>query len=151
MSGLTSQPNLSSIVAAMKGRESDTGLSLDRLHEASMYWEGVRRYYAPFESDVRAGTADVYRHEMPGGQYTNLREISAGKTLLIRLEGQQRDAETGMVKLQFELNGQPRTTLVEPKRSDDNTAQRSARPIADSANPLHVCAPMPGAVSNVLV
>ena len=38
-----------------------------------MYWEGVRRYYAPFESEIRAGTADVYRHEMPGGQYTNLR------------------------------------------------------------------------------
>ena len=39
-----------------------------------MYWEGVRRYYAPFEADIRSGTADVYRHEMPGGQYTNLRE-----------------------------------------------------------------------------
>jgi pyruvate carboxylase len=39
-----------------------------------MYWEGVRRHYAPFESEIRAGTADVYRHEMPGGQYTNLRE-----------------------------------------------------------------------------
>ncbi|WP_029971392.1 pyruvate carboxylase [Paraburkholderia graminis] len=74
MSGLTSQPNLSSIAAALVGSERDPGLSLDRLHEASMYWEGVRRYYAPFESEIRAGTADVYRHEMPGGQYTNLRE-----------------------------------------------------------------------------
>ncbi|NUA28602.1 pyruvate carboxylase [Cupriavidus basilensis] len=74
MSGLTSQPNLSSIAAALAGTERDPGLNADRLHEASMYWEGVRRYYAPFESDIRAGTADVYRHEMPGGQYTNLRE-----------------------------------------------------------------------------
>jgi pyruvate carboxylase len=74
MSGLTSQPNLSSITAALAGTERDPGLSLDRLHEASMYWEGVRCYYAPFESEIRAGTADVYRHEMPGGQYTNLRE-----------------------------------------------------------------------------
>jgi len=74
MSGLTSQPNLSSIAAALAGTERDPGLSLERLHEASMYWEGVRRYYAPFESEIRAGTADVYRHEMPGGQYTNLRE-----------------------------------------------------------------------------
>ncbi|AOZ09753.1 pyruvate carboxylase [Cupriavidus malaysiensis] len=74
MSGLTSQPNLSSIAAALAGSERDPGLDLERLHEASMYWEGVRRYYAPFESDIRAGTADVYRHEMPGGQYTNLRE-----------------------------------------------------------------------------
>jgi pyruvate carboxylase len=74
MSGLTSQPNLSSIAAALAGSECDPGLSLERLHEASMYWEGVRRHYAPFESEIRAGTADVYRHEMPGGQYTNLRE-----------------------------------------------------------------------------
>ena len=74
MSGLTSQPNLSSIAAALAGTERDPGLSAERLHDASMYWEGVRRYYAPFESEIRAGTADVYRHEMPGGQYTNLRE-----------------------------------------------------------------------------
>lgn len=74
MSGLTSQPNLSSIAAALEGGERDPGVNQDDLHAASTYWEGVRRYYAPFESDIRAGTADVYRHEMPGGQYTNLRE-----------------------------------------------------------------------------
>ncbi|MDR5804759.1 pyruvate carboxylase [Caballeronia sp. LZ001] len=74
MSGQTSQPNLSSIAVALAGTECDPGLAPTKLHEASMYWEGVRRYYAPFESEVRAGTADVYRHEMPGGQYTNLRE-----------------------------------------------------------------------------
>ena len=74
MSGLTSQPNLSSIVAALQGTERDPGLSQQALHEASTWFEGVRRVYAPFESDIRAGTADVYRHEMPGGQYTNLRE-----------------------------------------------------------------------------
>ncbi|WP_119156027.1 pyruvate carboxylase [Caldimonas tepidiphila] len=74
MSGLTSQPNLSSIAAALAGTERDPGLSQHALHEASTYWEGVRRFYAPFESEIRSGTADVYRHEMPGGQYTNLRE-----------------------------------------------------------------------------
>ncbi len=74
MSGLTSQPNLSSIAAALAGTERDPGLSPDALHAASMYWEGVRRFYSPFESEIRSGTADVYRHEMPGGQYTNLRE-----------------------------------------------------------------------------
>ncbi|MFM2056750.1 MAG: hypothetical protein RLY71_1135 [Pseudomonadota bacterium] len=74
MSGLTSQPNLSSIAAALAGTARDPGLSQHALHEASMYWEGVRRFYAPFESEIRSGTADVYRHEMPGGQYTNLRE-----------------------------------------------------------------------------
>ena len=74
MSGLTSQPNLSSIAAALAGTERDPGLPLHSLHQASMYWEGVRRHYSPFESEIRSGTADVYHHEMPGGQYTNLRE-----------------------------------------------------------------------------
>jgi pyruvate carboxylase len=74
LSGLTSQPNLSSIAAALAGTARDPGLRQDALHAASMYWEGVRRFYSPFESDIRSGTADVYRHEMPGGQYTNLRE-----------------------------------------------------------------------------
>ena len=74
MSGLTSQPNLSSIAAALAGTERDPGLAQHALHEASTYWEGVRRFYAPFESEIRSGTADIYRHEMPGGQYTNLRE-----------------------------------------------------------------------------
>ena len=74
MSGLTSQPNLGSIAAALAGAERDPQVNLEALQQLSDYWEGVRRYYAPFEADVRSGTADVYRHEMPGGQYTNLRE-----------------------------------------------------------------------------
>ena len=74
MSGLTSQPNLGSIAAALEGTERDPRVNLDHLQELSRYWEGVRRHYAPFESDMRAGTQSVYRHEMPGGQYTNLRE-----------------------------------------------------------------------------
>jgi pyruvate carboxylase len=74
MSGLTSQPNLGSIVAALEGTEKASSLDREALNQASHYWEGARRYYLPFESDIRAGTSDVYRHEMPGGQYTNLRE-----------------------------------------------------------------------------
>jgi pyruvate carboxylase len=74
MSGLTSQPNLNAVVAALEGTERDPGIDRAAMQEISHYWEGVRRQYAPFESDIRAGTADVYRHEMPGGQYTNLRE-----------------------------------------------------------------------------
>ena len=74
MSGLTSQPNLGSIAAALAGSERDPGIDLAAMQRLSQYWEGVRRAYAPFEADIRAGTADVYRHEMPGGQYTNLRE-----------------------------------------------------------------------------
>jgi pyruvate carboxylase len=74
MSGLTSQPNLNAVVAALEGSPRDPGLDRAALSVVSHYWEGVRRLYAPYESDIRSGTADVYRHEMPGGQYTNLRE-----------------------------------------------------------------------------
>jgi pyruvate carboxylase len=74
MSGLTSQPNLNAVVAALEGSERDAGIDRGAMQSVSHYWEGVRRLYAPFESDIRAGTADVYQHEMPGGQYTNLRE-----------------------------------------------------------------------------
>ncbi|OJX35288.1 MAG: pyruvate carboxylase [Burkholderiales bacterium 68-20] len=74
MSGLTSQPSLGTIIAGLAHTGRDTGLTPARIEPFSRYWEGVRRYYAPFEADIRSGTSDVYRHEMPGGQYTNLRE-----------------------------------------------------------------------------
>jgi len=74
MSGLTSQPNLGAIAAALTGTERDSGLPQAALSSLSDYWEDVRRFYAPFEADIRAGTSSVYLHEMPGGQYTNLRE-----------------------------------------------------------------------------
>ncbi len=74
MSGLTSQPNLSSIIEVLPDTDRDPGIDTAALREVSHYWESVRQLYAPFESEIRAGTADVYRHAMPGGQYTNLRE-----------------------------------------------------------------------------
>ena len=74
MSGTTSQPNLNSIVAALEHTRRSTGLDLEALNAYSDYWEVVRTYYAPFDNAPPAGTAEVYLHEMPGGQYTNLRE-----------------------------------------------------------------------------
>ena len=74
MSGSTSQPNLNSIAAALAGTERDPGLDFDSLNEFSDYWEQVLAFYQPFDSAPRSGTAEVYEHEMPGGQYTNLRE-----------------------------------------------------------------------------
>jgi pyruvate carboxylase len=74
MSGTTSQPNLNSIVAALKHTDRDTGLDLDALNACADYWETVRTWYRPFDNAPPAGTAEVYQHEMPGGQYTNLRE-----------------------------------------------------------------------------
>ncbi len=73
MSSLTSQPNLESIVAAMEHQERDTQLDFDTLLAYSDYWEEVRNYYAPFESGLKASAGDVYVHEIPGGQYSNLR------------------------------------------------------------------------------
>ncbi len=74
MSGLTSQPNLGSIAAALEGSERDPGLDHARLRALSTYWEGARRYYRGFESEMRAGASSVYDHGMPGGQFTNLQE-----------------------------------------------------------------------------
>ncbi len=74
MSGSTSQPNLNSVVAALEGHERETGLNLDALNEISDYWEHVLQYYKPFDTSPRAGSAEVYQHEMPGGQFTNLKE-----------------------------------------------------------------------------
>jgi pyruvate carboxylase len=73
MSSLTSQPNLETVVAALEHQERDTGLPFDRLLDFTYYWEEVRNYYAAFESGMKAPSADVYIHEIPGGQYSNLR------------------------------------------------------------------------------
>ena len=77
MSGSTSQPNLNSIVAALQHTPRDTGLDLDTLNEFADYWERVREYYHPFDTAPKTGSAEVYLHEMPGGQYTNLKEQAA--------------------------------------------------------------------------
>ncbi len=81
MSGSTSQPNMNSIVAAMERTPRETGLNLDTLNEFSDYWEQVRTFYAPFDTAPKAGSAEVYLHEMPGGQYTNLKEQAASMGL----------------------------------------------------------------------
>jgi pyruvate carboxylase len=74
MSGMTSQPNLNSLVAALQNTPRDSELDLDSLNRLSDYWEVVRDQYYPFEENMKAGSAEVYHHEMPGGQYTNLRQ-----------------------------------------------------------------------------
>ena len=74
MSGTTSQPNLNSIVAALAHTKRETGLDLDALNQCADYWEVVREYYAPFDTGPKTGSAEVYLHEMPGGQFTNLKE-----------------------------------------------------------------------------
>ena len=72
MSGTTSQPSLGALVASTNGTEHSTGLTLEDVQSLNEYWEECRGLYAPFESGQKTGSSDVYTHEMPGGQYTNL-------------------------------------------------------------------------------
>jgi pyruvate carboxylase len=74
MAGTTSQPSLSSLVAALAHTERDTNLDLDAVADLEPYWEAVRHLYAPFESGLPGPTGRVYRHEIPGGQLSNLRQ-----------------------------------------------------------------------------
>ena len=74
MSGMTSQVNLNSMVEALRNTPRDTGLDIDALNTYSAYWQDVRTLYYPFESGMLASTSEVYHHEMPGGQVTNLQE-----------------------------------------------------------------------------
>ncbi|MEC8582071.1 MAG: pyruvate carboxylase [Pseudomonadota bacterium] len=73
LSGNTSQPTLGSIVEALRFTERDTGLDIGAIREISNYWEAVRGQYAAFESSLQAPASEVYLHEMPGGQFTNLK------------------------------------------------------------------------------
>ncbi len=73
-SGNTSQPCLGSIVEALHGSERDPGLDTETIRRISFYWEAVRNQYAAFESDLKGPASEVYLHEMPGGQFTNLKE-----------------------------------------------------------------------------
>ena len=70
---MTSQPSMNAIVAALQGQERDTGLDPRRLQQLSDYWADVRLRYASFDHGIKAPSTDVYRYEMPGGQYTNLK------------------------------------------------------------------------------
>lgn len=72
MSGLTSQPSMGAVVASLQGTELDTGIDMREVAELNNYWEAVRGMYAPLESGQKSGSSDVFHHEMPGGQYTNL-------------------------------------------------------------------------------
>ena len=96
-SGMTSQPNLNSIVAALQHTARDTKLDLNALNDASDYWEQVRRQYYPFEEDIKNPTAEVYLHEMPGGQYTNLKQQAASLGLADRWKD--------IAKMYAEVNG----------------------------------------------
>ncbi|WP_046301101.1 pyruvate carboxylase [Mycobacterium sp. UM_Kg27] len=86
MAGTTSQPALSSIIAAAAQTDYDTGISLDAVGDLEPYWEALRKVYAPFESGLAAPTGRVYRHEIPGGQLSNLHQQAKALGLADRFE-----------------------------------------------------------------
>ncbi len=73
MAGLTSQPALNTLVAGLENTERETNIDLDGIQKISTYWKAVRPVYAGFESDLKAATAEIYKYEIPGGQYSNLK------------------------------------------------------------------------------
>jgi len=86
MSGLTSQPNFNSVVKMLEGTDRARPMNVKSLNEFSNYWEAVREIYYPFESGLKAGTAQVFDHEIPGGQYSNLRPQAHGLGLEHKFE-----------------------------------------------------------------
>ncbi|WP_088013077.1 pyruvate carboxylase [Gottfriedia acidiceleris] len=86
MSGLTSQPSANSLYYALQGSNNETNLNINGLEQLSTYWEGVRKYYSSFESGMVSPHTEVYQHEMPGGQYSNLKQQAKGVGLGDRFE-----------------------------------------------------------------
>jgi len=86
LSGLTSQPNFNVLVEALKHTPYEVKTDVNSLNEFSNYWETIREYYFPFESGLMAGTAEVYKHEIPGGQYSNLKPQAISLGLLPRMD-----------------------------------------------------------------
>ncbi len=86
VSGLTAQPNMNALLAALEGTIWDPQLDMQGLQKLANYWETCRTYYAPFESELRSGTAQVYEHEIPGGQYSNYKPQVEGLGLGHRWE-----------------------------------------------------------------
>jgi pyruvate carboxylase len=86
LSGLTSQPNYNVLVEALKNTPYEVDVDVKSLNDFSNYWETVREYYYPFESGLIAGTAEVYKHEIPGGQYSNLKPQAISLGLSTRMD-----------------------------------------------------------------
>ncbi|WP_099353575.1 pyruvate carboxylase [Fredinandcohnia onubensis] len=86
MAGLTSQPSANSLLYALEGTERKPELSVTAYEEIARYWEGVRKYYHDFESGMTSPHTEIYQHEMPGGQYSNLQQQAKGVGLGTRWE-----------------------------------------------------------------
>ncbi len=86
MSGLTSQPNFNVLLEALKGTPRYNHYDINTLNAYSNYWENVREFYYPFEAELKSSTAEVYKHEIPGGQYSNLKPQAYSLGLAERMD-----------------------------------------------------------------
>jgi pyruvate carboxylase len=86
MSGTTSQPSASALIASLANTERDTGISLAALSDLEPYWEAVRQVYRPFESGLAGPTGRVYKHQIPGGQLATLRQLAIALGLADQFE-----------------------------------------------------------------
>ena len=107
MAGTTSQPSASALIAALEHTERDSGITLDAVTAMEPYWESVRQVYAPFESGLPGPTGRVYKHEIPGGQLSNLRQQAIALGL-----GNQFEKVEDMYAAANEILGRP--TKVTP-------------------------------------
>ena len=107
MAGTTSQPSASALIAALANTERDSGITLDAMTALEPYWESVRRVYSPFESGLPGPTGRVYKHEIPGGQLSNLRQQAIALGL-----GDQFEKVEDMYAAANEILGRP--TKVTP-------------------------------------
>lgn len=107
MAGTTSQPSASALIAALANTERDSGINLDAMTALEPYWESVRRVYSPFESGLPGPTGRVYKHEIPGGQLSNLRQQAIALGL-----GDQFEKVEDMYAAANEILGRP--TKVTP-------------------------------------
>ncbi|MRI01317.1 pyruvate carboxylase [Kriegella sp. EG-1] len=96
LSGLTSQPNFNAVIEMLRFHKRENEMNTEKLAEYSNYWETVRKYYYTFESGLKSGTGDVYNHEIPGGQYSNLK----GQAIALGLE----DKFNQVTKMYGEVN-----------------------------------------------
>lgn len=153
LSGNTSQPCLGSIVAALRGTDHDTGLQRETIEQISFYWEAVRNQYAAFESDLKGPASEVYLHEMPGGQFTNLKEQARSMGLDSRWHQVAR-AYSDVNKLFGDIvKVTPSSKVVGDLAlmmvSQDMTIEDVANPAKDIAFPDSVVAMMRGELSQM--
>jgi len=106
MAGLTSQPSMNALVSALRGNRRDTTLTNKKLQSLANYWEDVREFYSPFECGLKSPTSEVYFHEIPGGQYSNLRPQVAEMGLL----GRWNDVKEAFAVVNFLVGDIPKVT-----------------------------------------